>query len=77
MAGVYFHTIDEAVKEAKSRAQSHYATYYVYQAAREKPNLFCSKKPPTQWPIEVKAKVLFDGSTVYFGDVEDENNGGA
>lgn len=71
MAGVYFRTIEDAVKEAKSRAKSHYATYYVYQAEREAPNLFCSIKAPGQGS-SVKAKVLYDGSTVYFGDVEDE-----
>ena len=77
MAGVYFSTIDEAVKEAKSRAKSHYATYYVYEAAREAPNLFCSIKRPAQGS-NVKAKVLYDGSVQYFGKAEEEpQNGGS
>lgn len=71
MAGVYFSTIDEAIKEAKSRAQSHYTTYYIYEAAREKPNLFCSIKAPGQGS-SVKAKVLYDGSITYFGKAEEE-----
>lgn len=72
---MYFSTIADAIKEAKKRAQSHYATYYVYQAARESPNLFCSIKAPPGQGSGVKAKVLYDGSTVYFGEMEDENNG--
>lgn len=68
--GLYFHTIEEAAKEAKKRAQSHYATYYIYEAAREVPNLFCSIKAPGQGS-SVKAKVLYDGSIVYFEKMEE------
>ncbi len=73
MAGVYFHTLPDAIKEAKSRARSHHTTYYIYRAMRELPNLFCSIKPPAQWPLEVKAKVLYDGSITYFGKAEEEH----
>lgn len=72
MAGVYFHTLDDAIKEAKLRAKSHYATYYIYQAAREAPNLFCSIKAPGQGS-SVKAKVLYDGSITYVGKEEKQD----
>ncbi len=75
---MYFHTMYEAIQEARRKATFYNAIYYVYQAQKESPNLFYSFKPPAQGSdIKIKAKVLQDGSITYFGKAEDESNGGA